>query len=249
MKMTCALLLALARLASAQMIDGRVVYRETREIRTTFVGSLDVDASPVGGITVQGWDDPGVLIRAEVDASSLMVAAQVAITESAGVVRATGPGDNKNREWSVSYQIFLPRTADLTLTTNVGAIAIDGVTGKIRCGASVGALQLTSLAGDVGCATSVGAISIALAGDHWDGAKLDARTNVGAIELRVPANYSAHLELSTGLGSVASDVPLPVVKNGLARTVSADLGAGGATVAAATKVGAIVVKAGESGNP
>ena len=117
--------------------------------------------------------------------------------------------------------------------------------GKIRCGTSVGALQLASLAGDVQCATSVGAITIALAGDHWDGAGLNVRTDVGAIDLTLPPDYSAHLDLSTTLGTIVTNLPLPVLKVGmLGRTVSADLGAGGASVTAATKVGAVTVKVG-----
>ena len=101
-----------------------------------------------------------------------------------------------------------------------------------------------SLAGDVQCATSVGAISIALAGDHWEGAGLNVRTDVGAIDLTLPSNYSAHLDLSTGLGAIVTNLPLPVLKAGMGRSVSADLGAGGATVTATTKVGAVTVKVG-----
>lgn len=243
MKITC-VLLAFQALAGAQTMDCHATYRETREIRTAFAGSLDLDASPVGAITVRAWGDPGVLIRAEVESDSPAIAAQVVVTESAGVVRATGPaGSNNNREWSVGYEIFLPRAADLTLKTSVGAIAIEGVAGRIRCAAGVGALRVASLAGDVECATSVGAISIALAGDRWNGAGLDVRTHVGSIDLSVPANYSARLQLSTGLGSIVSSVPLSLVRSGMGGSASADLGAGGATVLAATKVGAIAVKA------
>jgi hypothetical protein len=220
-------------------------YHETREIRTSFTGSLDVGAS-VGAIAVHAWDDPGALIRAEVQANSPGIAAQVVVTETAGVVRATGPIEsNNNREWSVSYEVFLPFAADLKLKTSVGAISITGITGKIRCGTDVGSLQLAAVGGDVECATSVGAISIALAGDHWDGPKLNVQTNVGAIELSVPANYSAHLELSTALGAIVSNSPLPLVKSRMGASVSTDLGAGGATIHAATRVGAVTMKSGQ----
>ncbi len=244
MKTTCVWMALLAPLACAHSIERDTDYRETREIRTVFLGALDVDASPVGAIRVQGWDEPGVLIRAEVDANSAVIAAQVLVTENGGVVRATGPLNRSNgHDWAVSYEIFLPHAADLTLRSNVGAITVDAVAGKIRCEANVGSLHLTSLAGDVECSTSVGAISLALAGDHWEGDGLNARTNVGGVELTLPAHYSAHLELSTGLGSVTTTAPLPVRKKGLASSVSADLGAGGATISAATKVGGVSVKA------
>jgi hypothetical protein len=217
--------------------------KEVREIRTSFTGSMDVDATPVGAISLRAWDQPEVLIRAEIDADSAEIARQVAITESAGVVRATGPSEfNGTRHWAVGYEIFLPASADLVLKANVGAISLQGIAGKIRCTTGVGALQLAPVGGDVQCATSVGAISIALSGDHWDGAGLNVRTDVGAIDLTVPANYSAHVDLSTGIGTLVTNLGLRVVKAGMSRSVSADLGGGGATVKAATKVGSIIVR-------
>lgn len=233
----------LAVLALAPIAWGFDNYKEIREIRTAFTGSIDVDASPVGAITVRAWDQPEVLIRAEVEADSAAIAAQVVISESAGVIRANGPVEgNHTRHWTVGYEIFLPPAADLVLKANVGAISVHGVAGKIRCGTSVGALQLASLAGDVQCATSVGAISIAPGGDQWNGAGLNVRTDVGAIDLTLPPNYSAHLDLSTAIGAIVTNLPLPVLKAGMGRSVSADLGAGGATLAATTKVGAVTAK-------
>src|SRR5262249_46111230 len=158
------------------------------------------------GIAVRAWDQPDVLIRAEVEAESAAIAAQVVVTESAGIVRATGPVEgNGTRHWTVGYEIYLPPAADLVLKSNVGAISVHGIAGKIRCGTSVGALQLASLVGDVQCASSVGAVSIALAGDHWDGAGLNVRTDVGSIDLTLPTDYSAHLDLSTGLGAIVTN--------------------------------------------
>jgi hypothetical protein len=239
MKLALPLLLVVGLGPAAWGLDN---YKEVREIRTAFTGSMDVDAAPVGAISVRAWDQPEVLIRAEIDADSAWIAAQVAVTESAGVVRATGPAEfNGTRHWAVGYEIFLPPGADLMLKANVGAIAVQGIAGKIRCATSVGALQLASLAGDVQCATSVGAISIGLAGAHWEGTGLNVRTEVGAIDLTLPAEYSAHLDLSTEIGTIVTNLGLRAVKAGMGRSVSADLGAGGAPVKATTKVGSVVV--------
>ena len=41
---------------------------------------------------------------------------------------------------------------------------------------------------------------------------------------------------------MVTNLPLPVLKAGMGRSLSADLGAGGATVTASTKVGAVTVK-------
>jgi hypothetical protein len=229
-------------------IDGLVTYCEMREIPAAFAGSIDAASTPVGGISVRGWDEPGVLIRARVTAEApdgwqaAALAAQVLVTESAGVVRSAGPAETNRLEWQVSYEIFVPRAVNLALKAGVGEITSQDVRGKIQCGTNVGSLQLMSVTGDVQCRTSVGSISIVLTGNHWEGVGLDVQTDVGAIALNIPADYSAHLELGTGLGSIISDFPLPVVKKGLARSVSGDVGGGGATIHVATQVGAIAVK-------
>ena len=230
------------------VIDGLSSYCEMREVTAAFAGSIDVDSSPTGSVSIRGWDDASVLIRILVlsaapdEGQANFLAHQVSVMESAGVIRSTGPSRTMDRQWSVSYEIFVPRGTDLTLNAEVGATSVQDVTGTVRCGANVGAIQLISVNGDVQCHTAVGAISIALAGDHWEGAGLRVRTNVGAIEFTIPPNYSAHLDLSTALGSINSTSLLPVLKNGLARSVATDLGAGGATISASTAVGAIVVK-------
>ena len=234
-------------------VSGLQTYCEIREMPATFVGSANVDATPLGFILIRGWDQPGVLIRAEVQAvapdnsTAAMLASEVTVTENAGVIRATGPAGPTEtglaNQWQVNYEILMPHGADLTLTTNVGEIDIANMSGQIGCTATVGAITLDSVSGDVTCHTSTGAVSIVLSGDHWDGQGLVAHTNVGSIDLTVPANYSAHLALSTGVGSLSSAIPLPVVQNGPASTVSTDLGAGGSTLNISTAVGAVDVHA------
>ena len=251
MNKTCTLaailMLQPAAALACSMIDGLATYCATREITAPFSGSINVDSSPTGSISVTGWDQPGVLIQAQVTASApdeaqaVALAAQVSVTESAGVVRASGPAESQNRQWSVNYQISLPRSAGIILKSAVGSISIQGVAGTIRCAANVGSLALDSLSGDVNCQTAVGSVSIVFVGDRWEGSGLVVNTNVGDIDLRIPEHYSAHLYLNTALGSFTSNFPLTVEKNGLARSVSADLGLGGATVSAATGVGAITL--------
>ena len=67
-------------------------------------------------------------------------------------------------------------------------------------------------------------------------------TEVGSIDLILPADYSANLDLSTGLGAIVTNPALLVSKVGMGRSVSVDVGGGGATIKAATKVGAVTVE-------
>ena len=229
-------------------VDGLASHCEMREFAAAFAGGIDLESAPPGAISIRGWDEPGVRIRAQVTAAApdswqaSQLAGEIQVKEATGVVRATGPAESNLRQWSVSYEIFVPRSADLTAKASVGAITIEDVTGKIRCSTNVGAIQLSSVNGDVSCRTGVGALSIALSGGRWEGPGLNVETGVGAIDLRLPDGYSAHLDLSTGLGSVTSTLPMPVRKIGLGRRVSADLNGGGATLHGATGVGAITVK-------
>lgn len=233
-------------------LDGNHVlqsYCEMREMSAAFVGSANVDATPVGSISIHGWDQSGVLIRAQVvtyapdNSTAVAMASEVTVTENAGVIRQTGPAETSTRKWQVGYEIFMPHGADLTLTTSLGPVAIQHMRGQIRCTADTGGIELDSANGDVACQTLTGPVSIVLSGDHWDGQGLVAQTKTGPIDLTVPDNYSAHLEVSTGIGPFSSAIPLPVVQNGRATSVSTDLGTGGATINVSTITGPVNVHA------
>src|SRR5215472_17180795 len=46
--------------------DGQVSHCEIREQNTGFGGRLTIDAGVNGGVSVKGWDQGGVLVRAQV---------------------------------------------------------------------------------------------------------------------------------------------------------------------------------------
>ena len=89
---------------------------EIREQTVPGVGRLGIDSGQNGGTTVKGWLRSDVLVRTRVEAAGdtqaavNAVAAQVLIDSSGGQVRATGPESLNNSWWSVSYEIFVPRT-------------------------------------------------------------------------------------------------------------------------------------------
>ena len=91
---------------------------------------------------------------------------------------------NRNQNWSVSYEVFVPRSADLTLKTHNGGISIADVRGNIQFDTLNGGVNLKNLAGDVEGRTTNGGINITLAGNRWDGTKLDARTTNGGVTFR-----------------------------------------------------------------
>ena len=88
---------------------------EMREQTIGYGGRLAVDGGTNGGVSVKGWDSNSVLVRAKIETggtdegAAKSIASQINIVASAGQVSATGPETSRDRNWSVSYEIFVPR--------------------------------------------------------------------------------------------------------------------------------------------
>jgi hypothetical protein len=226
----------------------RARHCEIREQSLPSIGHLDVDASPNGGVSVKGWLQGGVLVRARVEASgdtpsdAAAMASRVLIDGSGGQVRATGPQSGNQNWWSVSYEIFVPQNTDVTLKSVNGGITIADVRGQIRFGVTNGGVHLTRVAGDVSGESVNGGIQVELAGTSWDGRQLDVKTHNGGVTLSVPSQYSAHLQAETGMGHIQSDFPITMVGDMTPRQLDFNVGGGGALIHLATTNGGVRVK-------
>ncbi|HNQ16415.1 MAG TPA: DUF4097 family beta strand repeat-containing protein [Pyrinomonadaceae bacterium] len=224
----------------------------TRDLRETTLspGSLTVDGKRNGGISVRGEDRSDILVRAcvqawadtEAEAQSLAKGVRI---ETSGSVRAEGSGDN----WSVSYQILVPRNTDLDLLTSNGGISIADVTGTIKFTATNGGVSLANLAGDVKGRTTNGGISVKLSGGSWSGNGLDVQTTNGGVSVQMSESYAARVEAGTTNGGFSSDFPgLKVEKTDEDRwaptkkQVSADINGGGAPIRVKTTNGGVSIK-------
>ncbi len=220
---------------------------EMREQNTGFAGRLTVDAGVNGGVSVKGWDQPGVLVRAKVEANADDVAtaqnivSQVRVDLSAGQVSASGPAQANHQGWSVSYEIFVPRSGDLNIKAHNGGISISDIRGDIQFDTQNGGVSLRRLAGNVKGKTTNGGLQIELAGTRWDGNRLDVRTTNGGVNITMPENYSAHFEGSTVNGSMNIGVPM-TVHGEISRTLSTDLNGGGPTIHVETMNGGVNIK-------
>ena len=215
------------------------------------VGALTVDASPNGGIRVEGWDQPDVLVRAVVqtwgdDANEAKaMLPQVHVTAAGTRVSAEGPArsDGPRRTgWSVSFQIWAPRATALALSARNGGIAIHAMRGESRFTTENGGVTLDDMGGQVAGTTRNGGVNVRLSGAQWEGAGLDVETTNGGVTLAVPANYSAALEVGTVNGGVRSDVPL-TVQGRLDRQVRTTLGSGGPLLKLRTTNGGVRINA------
>lgn len=220
---------------------------EIREQTLAPSGAIAIDGRQNGGISVKGWDQGQILVRARVQAGAPTAAEaealgkQVRIETSGAKIQATGPENRRDYHWDVSYEVFVPRRADLSLETHNGGIAIADVNGKIEFTALNGGVVLKRVGGAVRGSTTNGGLVIELAGDRWDGETMDVSTTNGGVIMSVPENYSAHVETGTVNGSVNTEFPV-TVQGRITRQLALNLGSGGATVRAMTTNGGVHLK-------
>lgn len=220
---------------------------EVREMTLSAAGGrLQVDASPNGGISAEGWDRSEVLVRARVvaradsEARAREILSSVTI-ESDGDVSASGPDTEMDESWWVSYRVFVPNRFNLGLETTNGGLTATGIAGQIELETTNGGITLSDVAGEVSAETTNGAITIHLGGDTWQGQALAAETTNGGITLHVPEGFSAHLDASVTHGGIEIDFPV-TVEGKIGRELSTDLGRGGPPISLETMNGGIRIR-------
>lgn len=210
-------------------------------------GAIAIDGRQNGGVSVKGWDQNQVLVRARIQTGAPTageaqeLSQQIRIETSGAKIFASGPEGRKDYNWNVSYEVFVPRRADLSLETHNGGIAIADVNGRIDFTALNGGVVLKRVGGTVRGSTTNGGLVIELTGDRWDGDSLDVSTTNGGVILSVPENYSANLQTGTVNGSVSVDFPV-TVQGRINKQIALNLGSGGAMVKAMTTNGGVHLK-------
>jgi len=225
----------------------RVGHCLIREQTIPATGAVTVDGKKNGGVSVKGWDRREVLVRAKVQTwantkrDAEVIAGQVYVAADGGNIHAEGPSNGGDQWWAVSYEVFVPRNTNLSLKTHNGGISITEVRGQIEFDALNGGVTLRHLAGHVKGTTKNGGLNIELDGNRWDGEGMDVTTTNGGVNLKVPENYSAHLETGTVNGGMKFDFPV-TVQGEIKRELSTDLGSGGPTIRARTTNGGVTIR-------
>ena len=224
----------------------RVSISDLRET-TVAAGDVNVDGKRNGGISIKGENRADVLVRACVQAWANSAAeanstAKSVRIETGKTIQATGANDEKN--YSVSYEIIVPRNTNLNLTTLNGGISISNVEGAINFTAKNGGVNLSNLAGDVKGRTANGGLHVELNGGGWKGVGLDVETTNGGVHVSMPDDYAARFETKTVNGGFHSDLAALKVERDekdwqRGVNLSRDLNGGGATVRIVTTNGGV----------
>jgi hypothetical protein len=205
---------------------------------------VDVDASPNGGIAVEGWSRDQVRVlakvtaRAETEEQARALASQVRIESTGGTIRAEGPSTHSPRSWWVGYRLSVPAGQNLSLHTVNGGIHLNDVSGTIDLKTVNGGVHIERSAGHITGRTQNGGVHVELAGTTWEGEGLDLETSNGGVHLEVPEGYNAQLETGTVNGGLDLDIPV-TVQGRIHKKINVTLGSGGAPIRAVTTNGGI----------
>jgi hypothetical protein len=220
---------------------------EVRQYTVVAAGTMTVNAEPNGGIQVDGGPrgdiqvEAKVVAQAETQARAKQIADAVKVTATPSEVSADGPTGLGRREgWSVSYRLAVPTISMLSLRSTNGGISIRDVDGTVEFKTVNGGVKLANMAGDVKGRTSNGGVDVDLEGPGWRGEGLDVETSNGGVHLRIPEQYSAHLETGTVNGGLNIDFPV-TVQGRVDRQLSANLGSGGAPSRVRTHNGGVKI--------
>ncbi len=183
-------------------------------------GSIQVDGGSGGAIHVTAADRADYAVEAcrfavaDDQSTAQQAISGIAVTHAGWHVEAHGPGfAGNNTQWQVYFLVQAPRNGSVELNTVNGPISVRGVGGTVKvkavngplsvqdCGGVVdaqttnGPISFTGQGGDVKLTAVNGPVSIKLAGDVWNGAKLDASAMNGPVHLIAPDTFRTSVRL------------------------------------------------------
>ena len=220
---------------------------EVREMTLSPLDVLRVDGGQNGSVSIIGWEENEVLVRARVwararsEGDAEAMADAIELTNEGGRIQAEGPRTDRRETWSVSFEKYTPRDSNLELEARNGGISISDVRGEIAFRTQNGGVHLEGVGGDVRGRTQNGGLKVELAGDRWDGSSLDVETQNGGVTIDVPQGYSAEFETGTVNGGIDLDFPI-TVSGRLRSNIHTTLGDGGPLVRVKTTNGGVKVR-------
>ena len=244
--------------------DSPPVYTEKVENEYKFYpgGRIGISVEIPGSLKIIGWDRGSVQMEAELKVYSVAEEKARALLEKSPIrVRYTNststiqisdiPEFKGHLEVNLTVHVPAAKT-DLIAQIKKGDFTIDGVNGWIETTLDEGNMQLVAIDGYFSGKTGRGNISANMSGNRWSGQGFTAVTQHGRIDLVVPENYSATLQLDTRNGEITVDypaqkiegeiVPIEVSTQKKAQQLRARLSDGGAPLHIGTQSGNVSLK-------
>lgn len=222
-------------------------------------GVKKVKISSESGVNIKAHDKNELLIMG--DGRQMPEKAKGLKAVYAGGSDNTGFGIYANREGetlvirnlknmhSKTLEIFLPRNVNITVErSNLGKVEIQGFSSEIEATTNVGGITFRDVTGPIVARTSTGEINV-IFNKVSQSSPISLVSATGAIDVSLPSNTPANLELKTAMGEIFTDfdIKFPEEKKGMKiiagkRTINTELNNGGVEISLKSATGNIYLR-------
>jgi hypothetical protein len=188
----------------------RQIAEERLTLSRAAVPVLDIEGSRNGGVSIRGWDQPDILIRAcklasaDDDATAQAILRQLTISTEGGKVRAREPegGSDRRSSWTVQFSIFVPRDLAIEASVHNGGLSLSNLTGKVNARSQNGGISL-SRSGGFQSLIELHSVNGGVSLSDVEG-KINARSTNGGINL---VRGSGEVKLESQNGGIVVRLP------------------------------------------
>jgi len=189
------------------------------ELSTTGVETLRVDWAN-GDVELVADDSPGVRINAHGGTTGWLDYAEFSV--GGGVAKAVFDTQDRAGNVSVDLTIHFPRSLGVVVTAGNGEVTVSGGS-ALNLKAGNGNVSVSGVTGETAVDAGNGNVELRVPDNYAAGVDLDAGN--GNVEVKIGGGFSGEVEVSDGNGNV--EVTFAVVPDGLA--VDARTGMGSVT--------------------
>jgi beta-lactamase regulating signal transducer with metallopeptidase domain len=209
--------------AHARQITADSLFEKTISAKSGEVLMLDLKTG--GNVTVRGWDQEQVRVRARLSGEDWRDT-RVTVERSMGGVRLSSDFDGRanSRSTRHSFEIWVPRQMSLDLQSSGGSLALTDVTGEFRGQTGGGSVVIEGASGSAHLSTGGGNVRVT-------NSTLEGTVSTGGGEVII-ANVAGGLRATSGSGPV---IHAPGIVEGTSNAV----GGFGSNVTTATTSGGI----------
>ncbi len=234
-------------------------YQERQEKQFDFYpgGKIEIANGVPGNLKIIGWQKASIRLEAEKIVYNLQAEPakklleqfpiHVSWNQTAATIRTSGPLEPPGA-MKIELTLYVPEAkTDIKALIKQGDLEIAGVNGWVETTSEEGNIVAKSMSGYFSATTQRGDILIEMSGIRWRGMELAAVTQDGSVELILPADYSAALQLETRDGNMTiqypplvvdgETIPLQVMTQGSTQSLAASVGEGGAPIKLFTRSG------------
>jgi hypothetical protein len=188
----------------------KLIAEEKQTLSRASVNAINVEGSTNGGVSIRGWDQQEILVKAcklasgesKEEVQSLLD--QVSISTEGGKIFSRGPdGSTRGRQtWVVQFFIYVPRDLTVEASVHNGGLSLKNLTGRVNARSQNGGIAINN-SGGMENVIDLFAQNGGIALSNVEG-KINARTSNGGISL---SGSKGDVKLESQNGGIVINLP------------------------------------------